>query len=91
MGNWFAWLLAAAWPLVKKVLLMLGVGWLTYEGVTLVVGQIQGQVTGLWGGLPTATLQLMALGGYTQGVGILLGALAGRAALVSIGKLGKVA
>ncbi len=86
----WAWLLAAAWPIVKKVLVFLGIGWVTYQGLDLVVGQITGEIQGLWSGLPAAVVQIASLGGIPQAVGILLGALAARATLLAVGKLGKV-
>lgn len=86
----WAFLLAAVWPLAKKVLLALGVGWLTYEGVGLVVDQVTSEVAGLWAGLPTAVVQILSIAGFPQMVGIILGALAARAALVAVGRLGKV-
>lgn len=86
----WGWLLAASWPLAKKVLLMLGIGWVTYQGLGLVVGQVNSEVGALWGGMPSAVLQIASLSGVVESVGILLGALAARASLMAIGKLGKV-
>lgn len=90
MANLFVFLLAAIWPLAKKVLLMLGIGWVTYEGVGLLVGQVTTEVVALWGGIPTAMLQIASLGGLPQSVGIILGAIAARASLVALSHLGKV-
>lgn len=90
MPNLAAFLLSLAWPLAKKVLVALGIGWATYEGLSVLAGAVQTQVISAWGQLGGTTLQLLSLGGWPQAVGILLGALAARAALLAVGKLTKV-
>lgn len=89
MGNLAAWLLAMAAPLAARVLASLGIVWLTYESVGLLVTAAQGQVAALWGGMPLAMLQLATLSGLTGAVGILLGGMAARAALTAVSRLGK--
>ena len=86
----FAWLLAAAWPIAKKVLLMLGIGWVTYEGLSLLGGQVVAEVSAIWGTMPAAMLQMASLLGIPQSIGIVLGAMTARIAYVAVGKLGKV-
>lgn len=90
MANLLAWVLAAAWPVVKKVLLALGIGWLTYEGLSAVGAQINTQVATIWGTLPASVLQMASLLGIPQSIGIVLGGIAGRISLVAAGKLGKI-
>jgi len=90
MPSLAAWLLALAWPLAKQVLLALGIGWLTYEGLSLVGAQVQAEIIGLWGQVSADTLKMASLIGIPQSLGIMLGALAGRIALVSVARLGKV-
>ena len=90
MASWAAWLLALAWPIAKKVFLMLGIGWATYEGLSLIANQIRLEVIAAWGQMGAATLQILALGGVTQAVGIFLSAIAAAAALIASAKLTKV-
>lgn len=90
MANLAVWLLALAWPLAKKVLLALGIGWATYEGLSVLASGVSAQVISAWGQLGGTTLQLLSLGGWPQAVGILLGALTARAALLATAKLTKV-
>ena len=90
MANIFVWLLAAAWPIAKKVLLMLGIGWVTYEGLGLIATQVQNEIITIWGTMPANTLKMASLMGIPQAIGIVLGALAARVAFVAVGKLGKV-
>lgn len=91
MANLFTWLLAAAWPLAKKVLMMLGIGWVTYEGLGLIAGQVSAQVVALWGGMSADLLMMASRLGIPQAVGITLGAITARVAFIAAGKLGKVA
>lgn len=91
MPTFAAWLLELAWPVVKRVLVALGIGAISYSGLSLLGSQVQGLVQGYWGGLPAVALQLLTLGGFSQAVGILLGALSARIALVAVGRIGKLA
>jgi len=90
MANLFVWLLAAAWPIAKKVLVMLGVGWVTYEGLSLLGNQVVAEVLAVWGAMPASMLQMASLLGIPQSIGIVLGAMTARIAYVAVGKLGKV-
>lgn len=90
MANLWGFLLLASWPLVKKVLISLGIGVLTYGGLTLIGNQIQAQVLTNWGALPVSLVQVASLLGMPQALGIILGGLSARIALVSVGRIGKV-
>lgn len=91
MANIVAWLLAAAWPIAKKVLLMMGIGWATYEGLGLVATQAQNALVTQWGLLPASMLQIASLAGFPQAIGIILGAITARVSFIMLGKLAKVA
>lgn len=86
----FAFLLAAAWPIVKKVLVSLGIGFVAYQGLALIAEQVKQEVIAAWGQLGAATLQVLSLGGVPQALGILLGALTAGAALMAFARLSKV-
>lgn len=88
MGNLAAFLLAMAGPLAARVLVSIGVGIITYEGVILVAGQIQAQVVSLWGQLPLAFTQLAALSGLTTAMGIVIGGIVARASIYAAVRLG---
>lgn len=85
------WLISLAWPIAKKVLVALGIGTITYTGLTALGGQVQAAVISSWGTLGGATLAIATLGGIPQSIGIILGALNARLAFVVVGKLGKLA
>lgn len=87
----YAWLLAAIWPLAKKVLLALGIGFLTYEGVTTLVNVVITNMQTLWGGVTTTFLQFASLMGIPEAMGIMCGAMVARATIVAVGKIGRVA
>lgn len=82
------WLLALAWPLAKRVLVALGIGAITYGGLSLIGNQIQSHVVSAWGAMPASALQIATLSGFSEAVGITLGAFTARIALVAAAKLG---
>lgn len=85
-----AWLLAIAWPVAKKVLAGLGIGWLTYEGVTTALNAAIAAIQANWGAVTGAMLQLASLGGIPEVMGIITGALVARLAIITVARLGKV-
>lgn len=89
MGNLAAWLLAMVGPVVARGLASLGIVWLTYQGVETLADSVRSEVLGLWNGLPDIVLRFAQLTGLSGAVGIMLGALAARAALVAVARLGK--
>lgn len=90
MGNIAAFLLALCIPLVKKVLVGLGVGIVTYAGLTAIGNQITSAIQASWGDMGSSTLAILYLGGAPQSVGIVLGSISGRIAFISLGKIGRV-
>lgn len=91
MGNIAVWLLALAWPLAKKVLVALGIGVVTYGGLQYVGAQVSGAVQSSYGALGGYTLDILNLAGIGESMGITLGAINARIALVAVGKIGRVA
>jgi hypothetical protein len=85
-----AFLLAAAWPIAKRVLIALGIGYATYSGLSLIADQVKVEIIAAWGQLGSAALQILTLGGIPQALGILLGALTAGAAMMAASKLAKV-
>lgn len=87
---WVQWALALVWPLAKKVLVSLGIGFITYAGLSLIGTQVSNQVLSYWGQVPTDMFKMASLLGIPQAVGIMLGGLAARIGLVAVGRLGKL-
>lgn len=90
MANLFAWLLAAAWPIAKKVLVMLGIGMVSYTALTTLLNAVISNAQSNWGQLTGAALQLCSLGGLPDFLGIVTGALVARASFMALGRLTKI-
>lgn len=90
MGSVAVWLAAIVWPLAQKVLFGLGVGWLTFEAVTVALDALRSSVLAHMGSISGAMLQVLSLSGCMEAVGITLGAVAARASLLVLARLGKV-
>ena len=86
-----AFLVAMAWPIAKKVLVMLGIGVITYGGLQLIGQQVQSAIISSYGQLGSSVLGVFGLAGIPESIGILLGAINARIAFVAVGKIGKVA
>lgn len=85
-----AFLIGAAWPIVRKVLAALGIGFLTYEGLGLIAAQINAQIAEYWGQVGANAMQIMSLGGIPQALGILCGGLTARVSFMAVSKIGKI-
>lgn len=74
----------------KRIIVALGFGYLSYQGLKLLADQVKQQVLqsleGVGGGFAADAYQIVALAGGFEVVGIMLGALIARAALVATGK-----
>lgn len=81
MTNLFAWLMAAVVPLAVRVLAALGFSAVTYTGVTTLVDQLVQLAQQNWASMPAAVLQLCALSGIPQVMGMIFGAYMARVAM----------
>lgn len=85
-----AFLAAAAGPLLKKAMLAIGLGTITYAGLQAAFNAAQTQVISHYGQMSGASLQLADLAGVGQTIGIILGALAARVGIAVVSKFGRV-
>jgi hypothetical protein len=69
---------------------MLGIGIITYEALTTLVGGVVDHAVSNWGAMTGAALQLCSLGGIPEVLGIITGALVARVSYVALGKIGRV-
>lgn len=90
MANLFAWVLAAVWPWVKQVMVSIGIGWVTYEGLSALGNSVQEAVISNFGLLPGGMMQIASLLGIPQGLGIILGGFNARLALAVTSRMGKI-
>ncbi|CAG4882794.1 conserved protein of unknown function [Georgfuchsia toluolica] len=91
MSDVGTFLIAIAVPIVKRVLIALGIGLITYGTYSVAVDQVRSAVLTQWGSLGSATAAILSLGGVGESLGIILGALASRAALMAAARFGKLA
>lgn len=70
-----------------KIMLALGLTLVTYTGITLSLNTLKNYLTNAVGGIPSDALNLMYMAGFGQAVGIIFGAFAFKAAMMSMSKL----
>ncbi|MDO9141122.1 MAG: DUF2523 domain-containing protein [Methylobacter sp.] len=85
-----AFLLSIAGTLTGRVLLALGIGWVSYSGLNVLVSQIVDLVKVNYQSLSGVVLQILNLAGAGDAMGILIAALVTRTALVAIKKLAAI-
>lgn len=90
MLNLWTWAIAAVVPLAKRVLIALGIGVLTYGGYSVLVDSLKTHVIEKWGQIPTTTLNVLTLAGFTEAFGIVLGAIAVRVGIGAMSRLGRI-
>ena len=83
--------LAVAFPfIVKKVLIALSIGTLTYVGLQAAFDSMQANVISNYGSISGTALQLANLAGVNASIGILLGALAARISMFVVTKYSSI-
>lgn len=80
----YLFIIATIVPIVFKVLVALGIGFVTYSGVTLGIDQISAFVESQFTGLPSYILQLIALMKVDIAISMLLAAYSAKLALQSV-------
>jgi hypothetical protein len=85
-----AFLLGIVGTLAGRVLLSLGIGFISYAGVTAALASVRGHIEQAWAA-SSPILDMLYLAGLGEAVGILLAAFSVRAAFFGIAKLGKIA
>ena len=71
-------LVQAAGTLVGRVLLSLGIGYVTYTGLDSSLDWIKSQIASAFGGVPSQAMSVMSACGAGTAVSIVLGAIAAR-------------
>lgn len=80
-----------AGPVVKRALVALGIGIVSYAAVQAAFSAAQSQLVALYGQAPASMVWIAERAGFTAGIGIILGALAAKFGLMAVGKLGRIA
>lgn len=73
-----AFLISMVGPLVLKAITMLGIGVVTFTGVTVAVQGLIDMATTNWASLPSDILALASIAGIPQCLGIICGAFVAR-------------
>jgi hypothetical protein len=73
-----------------RVLSALGIGWITYAGLSVALSSVVNLTWSYWNSLPASVYQIASLGGITDAVGITIAALVTRVSLSSVPRLGKL-
>lgn len=87
MGNFGAFLLGMVTPIVRRVLVALGLGMVTYGGLTLIADQVIAAVKSNYEAMAGAPLQILNMLGAGQAIGIILSAIVARAAFAAVGRI----
>lgn len=82
-------LMAIIGSLAARVIFSLGIGWISYNGVTYALSEVRGFIESAWS-VSTPVLDILLLAGMGHAVGILLSALSVRATLYGFAYLGKM-
>lgn len=85
-----SFLSAAAAPLVRHVLVALGIGILSYASVTALLAALVAQGHVYWSGMPELVIALLGLAGMGQAMGIIVGAITFRVGLNTLSRYGKL-
>jgi hypothetical protein len=88
MANLAAFLMGLATPLVRRVLIALGLGLVSYAGLNVVATQIVDAVKANYENMSGTVLDLMNLIGAGQALGIIVGGIVARAAFAAVSRIG---
>ena len=78
MMTWATWLLSMAGPLVLRVFTTLGLGVMTFTGVTASLQGLIDMATTNWASMGADILALASIAGVPQALGIICGAMTAR-------------
>lgn len=86
-----SFLMGIVGALATRVLTALGIGWVSYAGISALAAQVVQQIQTYWGQGSIEVVNLLEMAGFGQAIGIMLGAIVARATLGAIARLGKLA
>lgn len=86
--SWAGMISAGVGPWVKQALGGIGVGLISYVGLSQITGQLESAAASAWSGLSGDIYQLAALAGLVTGVNIWLAAISAAVAILSFKRLG---
>lgn len=87
----WAFILSIIVPLTKRILIAAGVGVVTYAGIDTAFSYAKDQVISSYGAMGADVANIVSLAGFGDSIGIVLGAIAARIALIAVSKFVKAA
>jgi len=90
MGGLGTWLMALIGPLARQVLLSLGVGVVTFVGLSAAVTAALGSAKASLAGLPADITQVLALGGVFTALSILAGGITAGVSMIALKRFTKI-
>jgi hypothetical protein len=88
--GWGLFWLSIAGTLAKRVMIALGIGFITYTGFTAVRISMESEIDSALGAVWGDVYAVLALGGFIDSIGIWLGTFTTIAALMVVTRLGTV-
>lgn len=82
----WAFFMSLVTPVVRRVLIALGIGMVTYAGYSELIDQVKNHIINQMGGLPSKTLQIITLYGLPESLSIILGAFTTAASISALKK-----
>lgn len=82
-----AFFMLLAGPLAKRVLTALGIGLVSFVGMSAAVGAILNEARAGWGGMNADVAVYVAMSGANVGLSLIVGAILGRVSLMALKKL----
>lgn len=73
-----------------RVLSALGIGWLTYAGLSAAVASMVSLTMSNWNAIPATVYQIASLAGFTDAIGITTAAITARVTVAALPRLGKL-
>lgn len=83
-----AFLLGLVGPLATRVMIALGLGVISYAGLSLIAEQVRDAIIDKYSLISGSVLDLLNLIGFGEAIGIVLGAIIARAAFAAVSKIG---
>ena len=82
----FAFIMSLATPIVRRILIALGIGLVTYAGYDTLIATAKNHIITQMTGLPANTLQIISLYGLPESLAIILGAFTTAASISALKK-----
>lgn len=81
------WLLSLAWPIARRVLVQLGIGFVTYEAVSTGIDSLLDMSRSAYAAGDSNVLVFLAIAGIPKAFGIIAGGISARVAYLASKKL----